>query len=152
MEEALHTAPYIYMPAASDDTFERSPAAHRRSFPTGGCVCKANGRVFSLPRFTADISGGFLIASTRWRKANMFQLPLAGISAAVIRPPGGKYLNCWSSLSCCVRAEAAVAIPGDTSNLVRERTHSFAWPDASAELQGAPREELLNGWFEHAGP
>ena len=108
MEEALHTAPYIYMPAANDDTLDRNSVVRHR-LPTGGCVCKANGRIFSLPSFYADISGGFLIASTRWRKAVMFQLPIAGIVAATIRPPRGEYLNCWSSASCCFRGEAAVA-------------------------------------------
>ena len=104
--------PYIYMPPTTQDgdaTPDSRRKVHLRS--GGGFVCPHCSRaVTKLPWFTAEISGGFITASTRWWWPKIiFRLPLSCISRASVQPAARALeYQCWSAVTCCVCKEAAV--------------------------------------------
>ena len=104
--------PYIYMPPTTQDgdaTPDSRRKVHLRS--GGGFVCPHCSRaVTKLPWFTAEISGGFITASTRWWWPKIiFRLPLSCISRASVQPAARALeYQCWSALTRCVCKEAAV--------------------------------------------
>jgi len=118
LTEAMHRQselPYIYMPPTTQDGEAGmfSPDSRRKvHFHSGGGFVSphCNRAVIKLPWFTAEISGGFITASTRsWWPKIIFRLPLSCISRASVRPAARELeYHCWSAVTCCVRKEAAV--------------------------------------------
>lgn len=106
--------PYIYMPATddklhTDEFLTGSVKVHK--FRCGGGVVHSHERgasLFTVPWCGAEVSCGNLTTKSRWLSRLILTVPIAAITSAAVLPPTGKYLNWWSSMSCCSDGEAAV--------------------------------------------
>ena len=116
MADALEAplAPYIYMPATDEklhtDEFLAGSVAVRK-FKCGGGIFHSQERgasLFTLPWCGAEVSCGNLTTKSRWLSRLILTIPIGAITRADVRPPTGRYLNWWSSMSCCCDGEAAV--------------------------------------------
>ena len=106
--------PYIYMPPSTQTgdagVFSPDNRRHKVQFHSGGGVCWSQGGLFRLPWFTAEVSKGFITASTRWWPKTIFMLPLSSISRAAIRPAAREADHCWSAMTCCLQKEAVMVL------------------------------------------